>query len=399
MTDLLLFRWQAVGNEGRLLQGVFFCRHRQEAMEKLAALDIVPLKLTAGRRYRARDWQWQEKISFFRQLATLLKAGLSLSCSLQLISDGQSNAGWQALLTHLQHRVSNGTPFSDALAEWPIIFPALFPALIQVGELTGRMDECCLQLVYQQERQHQLQKKVTKALRYPLAVLFVALLVSIGMLLFVLPEFVAVYRAFDAPLPWFTAAVISISEALQQYSLVLLPFTFICFACCRWQSRHSPTWQRRQQQGILMLPLAGELVRGGQLSRIFMTLALTQHAGLTLLHSLQAVEKTLNQRLWQEAIVDLQKHISTGNPLYQALAGHRLFTPLCYQLVKVGEETGSLDSMLSRLGELYESKTNELADNLADALEPMMIVVTGIIIGTLVVAMYLPVFNLGNALG
>ncbi|MCX8957575.1 protein transport protein HofC [Erwinia psidii] len=399
MTNLLLFYWQAVGSEGQLLRGAFFCQHRQEAMDKLVALDMVPVKLTAGRRYRARDWRWQDKISFFRQIATLLTAGLSLSDALQLTRDGHNHVSWQALLTHLQHQVSNGIPFSDALAQWPLIFPALFPALMQVGEMTGQMDECCLRLAYQQERQLQLQKKVTKALRYPLIVLAIALLVSIGMLIFVLPEFVAVYRAFDTPLPWFTAAIISCSEVLQHYGPILLPFSFIAFAGWQWQHRRSPAWQRKQQQTIIKLPLAGELVRGRQLSKIFMTLALTQQAGLTLLQGLQAVEKTLNQRLWQEAIANLQKNISAGNPLSQALAGHTLFTPICYQLVKVGEEAGSLDGMFSRLGELYESTTNELADSLASALEPVVMVITGIIVGTLVVAMYLPVFNLGNALG
>lgn len=324
---------------------------------------------------------------------------MSLSDALQLTCEGHSNAGWQALLAHLQHRISNGVPFSDALTEWPIIFPPLFPALIQIGELTGRMDECCLQLADQQERQHQLQKKVTKALRYPLIVLAIALLVSLGMLLFVLPEFVAIYQAFDAPLPGFTAAVIALSEAIQHYGPLFLPFLFIIYLSWRWQNRRSPNWQRRQQQILLKLPLAGDLIRGGQLSRIFMTLALTQHAGLTLLDSLQALEKTLSQRLWRETVAALQQHISAGNPLYKAMKNHTLFTPLCYQLVKVGEESGSLDSMLSRLAERYETSTNELADNLAEALEPVMMIVIGLIVATLVVAMYLPVFNLGSALG
>jgi len=399
MANPLLFRWQAVSNEGRLQQGAFFCLNRQEAVERLAALELLPIKLTTGRRYRTSDWKWQDKIIFFRQLATLLKAGMTLSASLRLAGEGHSEPGWQALLGHIQQRVTEGTPFSQALADWPTVFPALFPALMEVGELTGQLDECCLQLACQQERQLQLQKKVIKALRYPVFVLAIALLVSIGMLLFVLPEFVAVYQAFDAPLPLFTAAIISLSAGMQRYGLLLLPIPFAVLYCWRCKSRRSPDWQRRQQRVLLKLPLIGELYRDGQLSRIFMTLTLTQQAGLTLLQSLQAVEKTLSQRLWRDAIAELQQHISGGYPLHQALRGHLLFTPLCYQLITVGEEAGSLDSMLSRLGELYENATHELADNLAAALEPLMMVITGGIVGTLVIAMYLPIFNLGNALG
>ncbi|WP_261643694.1 protein transport protein HofC [Erwinia mallotivora] len=399
MADLMLFRWQGTGEDGRLLQGGFFCRHRQEAMEKLVAQQVVPLKLTGGRRYHSRDWRWQDKIRFFRQMAVLLRAGMSLSACLKMASDGHSDTAWQALLDHLRQRISDGIPFSAALSEWPGIFPALFPALMQVGELTGRLDECCIQLAQQQERQQQLHKKVTKALRYPLMVVALALLVSTGMLVFVLPEFVAVYHTFDAPLPWFTAAVISLSESLEHHAALLLPAALIFYTAGRWQYRRSPDWQQKCQLIVLKLPLAGELVRGGQLSRIFTTLALTQQAGLTLLQSLQAVEKTLHQKLWQKAVAELQEHISAGYPLCQALAGHRLFPPLCYQLIKTGEEAGSLDMMLSRLGELYENTTHDLADSLAAALEPVMMVVTGIIVGALVVAMYLPIFNLGNALG
>ncbi len=192
MADPLLFRWQAVSADGQLRQGAFFCLNRQEAMERLVARDFLPLQLTAGRRYRARDWKWQDKITLFRQLATLLRAGMTLSASLQLAGEGHSEPGWQALLGYIQQRVTGGTPFSQALAEWPTVFPALFPALMQTGELTGQMDECCLQLASQQEKQRLLQKKLVKALRYPLFVLAIALLVSIGMLLFVLPEFVAI---------------------------------------------------------------------------------------------------------------------------------------------------------------------------------------------------------------
>jgi len=399
MADPLLIEWQAMGKEGEFHRGAWFCQGRQEATERLMALDLLPLKITKGRRYRTGAWKWQHKITFFRELATLLHAGMTLSASLRLTAEGHADRGWQALLTHLEQSVSEGVPFSQALAGWPVVFPPLYPALIAVGELTGRMDECCQQLVAQQERERQLQKKVMKALRYPLFVIAVALLVSIGMLVFVLPEFVAIYQSFDAPLPAFTAAVITLSEGLQHYGLIILPLAFAGFAYWRWQSRCLPAWQLSEQRCLLRLPLIGRLYRGGQLSRIFLTLTLTQQAGLTLLQGLQAVEKTLDHLLWREAIVALQEHIAAGNPLYLALVQHKLFTPLCYQLIKVGEEAGALDSLLHRLGEWHETNTHELADNLAAALEPLMMLVVGVLVGTLVIAMYLPVFNLGDALG
>jgi len=351
-----------------------------------------------GKCWRARDWKWQQKIDLMRQLATLLKAGLPLAESLTLLASGHPHAGWRVLLSLLQQRVMAGEPFSQALRAWPDIFPPLFPALMQVGELTGQLDECCRQLALQQSRQQFLRQKVVKALRYPLFILLVALAVSAGMLLFVLPEFVAVYASFDAPLPAFTAGVMALSALLQQAALPLL----LCGVASGWLARltyrRSVAWQKRSQQWLLRLPLLAPLWRGGQLSQIYAILQLTQQAGLTLLQSLQAVEVTLAARLWRDAIVALQQHIAAGAPLHQALQGHPLFTPLCAQLIRVGEEAGALDVMLARLAEWHEAQTLTRADSLAASLEPLMMVVIGGIVGTLVIAMYLPVFGLGDAI-
>lgn len=399
MSKRALFSWQSIDDSGQLHRGSSFAASAGQVTEDLAALHQLPLKITRGRRYAPRHWQWQQKNAFVRQLATLLKAGMPLTNSLKLLAEDHPDPGWQALLGGLQQSISAGEPFSQALAAWPDVFPPLFPALVHIGELTGELDQCCQQLANQQERQQQLQMKVKKALRYPLFILAIALAVSIGMLVVVLPEFVAIYQTFNAPLPAFTAAVIAFSQWLQQQAGLLMAFFTVTGMLWRIQRRKSPGWQRREQQFLLRIPLIAALYQGSQLSQIFTTLAMTQRAGLTLLQGLEAVEKTLSPLLWREAVVLLQQHIAAGNPLHQALKSHALFTPLCYQLIKVGEESGSLDTLLERLAHWYEQQTHQLADQLAAALEPLMMMVTGGIVGTLVVAMYLPVFRLGDALG
>ncbi|QGU88911.1 protein transport protein HofC [Erwinia sorbitola] len=399
MNKRILFRWQSIDDSGQLYQGSRFASSAAQIAAELAAEQQLPLKISRGRRYSARHWQWQQKIAFVRQLATLLKAGMPLTGCLQLLGEDHHEPSWQALLLWLQQSISSGEPFSQAMAQWPEVFPPLFPALIHIGELTGELDECCIQLANQQERQQELQQKVKKALRYPLFILAVALLVSVGMLVFVLPEFVAIYRTFNAPLPAFTAAVISLSQSMQQHGLFFITFIIVSGILWRTQRSKSLPWQRYEQRQLLRIPLIAALYQGSLLSQIFTTLAMTQRAGLTLLQSLQAVEKTLSPLLWREAITQLQQHITKGHPLHQALKSHLLFTPLCYQLVKVGEESGSLDTLLERLAIWHEQKTHQLADQLAAALEPLMMMVIGGIVGTLVVAMYLPVFRLGDALG
>ncbi|WP_313687178.1 protein transport protein HofC [Pantoea sp.] len=398
MTNLYHFRWQALDSLGTLQSGESLMNHQEALLQHLADRGMLAVSWQRGKCWRARDWKWQQKIDLIRQLATLLRAGLPLAESLTLLAEGHPDTGWRILLKGLQQRVITGMPFSQALRDWPQIFPPLFPALMQVGELTGQLDECCRQLAQQQTGQQHLRQKVVKALRYPLFILLVAIAVSAGMLLFVLPEFVAVYASFDAPLPALTAGVMALSALLQQAALPLLATCIAFSIIARQIYRRSADWQRRIHRWLLQLPLLAPLWRGSQLSQIYAILQLTQQAGLTLLQSLQAVEVTLASRLWREAITDLQQHIAGGAPLHQALQQHQLFTPLCAQLIKVGEQAGALDVMLSRLAEWHEGQTLTRAESLASALEPMMMVVIGGIVGTLVIAMYLPVFGLGDAI-
>jgi protein transport protein HofC len=398
MANLYQFRWQALDSAGLLQNGESLLPTPEALLQQLADRGMIAVSWKRGKCWRTRDWKWQQKNHLVQQLATLLKAGLPLAESLALLAEGHPEIGWRTLLKGLQQQVLAGVPFSQALRGWSQIFPTLFPALMQVGELTGQLDECCRQLAQQQTSQQLLRQKVVKALRYPLFIMLVAIAVSTGMLLFVLPEFVAVYASFDAPLPALTASVMALSALFQAAALPLLVGCAMAAVLAQQIYRRSAQWQRHCQLGLLRLPLLAPLWRGSQLTQIFDILQLTQRAGLTLLQSLQAVEVTLTSLLWREAIGQLQQHISAGAPLHQALHQHQLFTPLCAQLIKVGEEVGALDVMLSRLAEWHRENTLGRAESLAAALEPMMMVVIGGIVGTLVIAMYLPVFGLGDAI-
>jgi len=398
MANAILFRWQAVDSQGLLLSGQTLATDADNLLLMLAQRDLLPVSWKREKVWRQRDWKWQQKTDLIRQLATLLKAGLPLAESLALLAEGHPHAGWRAVMMALHHRVLSGQPFSQALREWPQIFPALYPALMEVGELTGQLDVCCSELAQQQNRQQQLWQQVTKALRYPLFILLVAVAVTCGMLLFVLPEFVAVYASFDAPLPAFTAAVMQLSATLQAWGFPLAVGLSLLLIAWYQIRRRSAGWQRREQAIFLRIPLLCGLWRGSQLTQIYTILHLTQRAGLTLLQGLVATEVTLSSLLWREAMAGLQQHIAQGNPLHQALINHPLFTALCGQLIRVGEEAGALDLMLARLAEWHEGETRKRAETLAASLEPVMMVVIGGIVGALVIAMYLPVFGLGDAM-
>lgn len=346
---------------------------------------------------RARYWRIQYVIQFSRQLATLLQAGVTLSEGLELMSQQHPVLQWRALLQQLSDRITQGEPLSDALCAWPAIFSPLFIALVRTGELTGKLDECCQHLATQQEEQWLLKKKVHKALRYPVFIIVVAIFVTAGMLGFVLPEFAAIYKSFNTPLPALTRGVIALSEFIAHswgYAATLLVVVIVSE-----RALHRRTdYQYLCQRALLQLPLAGELTRGQCLSQIYTVLTLTQQTGIPLLDGLACARSTLTTLLWQDALGSLQKHVSEGEPLWSAMERESIFSPWCIPLIRIGEITGALDMMLKRLAVLHTERTRELADNLATALEPAVMVVMGLIIGTLVVAMYLPIFHLGDAM-
>lgn len=401
MADYRLWHWHAITAAGTLKTGVWLLDmdQNQDILTLFIEREYKPIHYWKGKKYRARDWKWAQKVTFMRQLAALLKAGVTLSDGLRLLAESHPELGWQALLQDLHQKVEQGTAFSEVLQRWPAVFPSLFPSMMRVGELTGRLDLCCLKLAEQQEKQQKLNKKVIKSLRYPFFILFVAFAVLLAMLLLVLPEFVSIYNTFNAPLPKFTRCVIRLSEVVQQFFLPFLPCGGALWMFWYFQRERHPEWQRREQRLLLRLPIISRLWRDSMLSHIFTTLALTQAAGLTLLEGLNATEKTIKPLLWSDSVSDLQFLVKKGMFLHQAISRQTLFTPLCGQLIKVGEESGSLDELLIHIAHWYENSTLELTDSLSAMLEPLMILVVGVIVGALVIAMYLPIFSLGEVLG
>lgn len=398
MAKLLLWHWKAVDQFGQVQKGTLFAEDATSVTDQLFIADLQLLHLRKRSLTRRGCWHIQQKVQVFRQLATLLQAGISLSDGLLLIAQQHPFEEWRALLKDIEKRVSSGMPFSAALSQWPKIFPALFIALIHIGELTGKLDECCKRLAEQQEKLYRLRKKVMKALRYPLFIMIVALFVTIGMMGFVLPEFANIYRSFNAPLPAVTVAVMAVSNWVTTQGMGWLLACVILFACGYFLRQRKPHWQEYEQNLLLRIPLISPLWRGQILSQIYTTLSLSQQAGIPLLQGFGAVETTLTPLLWKKVISQISTKVIQGVPFWLALTESGRFTPLCCQLVRVGEESGALDLMLEKLASWHHNNTEELADSLAAALEPIMMLVVGIIIGTLVIAMYLPIFQLGDAM-
>lgn len=399
MADPCLFSWQAIDLQGQLQQGDLLAANKQAASEHIITQGLQPLRIVSHGRVGKGHWKPAERSALFQQLATLLQAGLPLMESLTLLAEGHPRAGWRCVLRELATAIAGGLPFSAVLAHYPAVFPAICVQMMEVGELTGNIDHCCQQFSQLEERAQRLRQMIRKAVRYPLIVSAIVLLVCILMLTLVLPAFAAIYQSFNAPLPWFTRALITASGYLTTqgpWLLLLLSLTGLAY---RFRLHPQPRWQQREQQVVLRLPLIAGLVQGGSIAQIFSTLALTQRAGLDLLTGLQAAARAVPNLCYQQAVMRVREQVGQGVPLHQALTLEPLFTPLCRQLTRVGEESGSLDTLLVRLAQWYEQQTLQQAEGLAQTLEPLMMVVTGCVVGGLVIAMYLPIFQLGSVMG
>lgn len=391
-----LWYWRGLDAEGNPQQGALWASHRPDALMALHQQQIAALSLRRGSVNPAL-WSAQHSCTVISQLATLLQAGLTLSDSLTLLSQQHPSPQWRALLATVSGRLAQGVALSEALKPWPQAFPPLYLAMIRTGEITGKLEPCCQALARQQKAQLLLTAKVKKALRYPLIILSLAVLVVAAMMGFVLPEFSAIYRTFNTPLPAPTRALMAVAAWFAQWwqvcgAVMLFPVGLSAAL------KYHPPWQRLRQRMLLTLPVLGTLMRGQRLSQIFTVLTLTQQAGIAFLQGLETVEETIACPWWRDAINRLHHDISQGCAIWQAMENSRLFTPICLQLVRTGESSGSLDEMLANLARHHNESTQTLAENLTSLLEPVLLIVTGGIIGTLVVAMYLPIFHLGDAI-
>ena len=395
MADNQLWRWRALSPQGERQAGALWAPDKQTAWAILHGKALIPLELR--RCAQQTRWQAQHRYDIIHQLATLLQAGLTLSAGLALLAQQHPARQWQALLQSVADDLSAGCAFSDALKKWPHVFPPLYVSMIKTGELTGKLDECCRQLAQQQKTQQQLSAKVKKALRYPVIILGLAFAVVLAMVTLVLPEFAAIYKTFNTPLPALTRAVMGLANVLQERGVALL-FILIAITSGMLFLRRKRRWRYATQRLLLNSPVIGPLVRGQKLSQIFTVLSLTQQAGIAFIQGLESTEETLECPFWQEKLQVIRHRIMQGMPIWSALNEAEIFTPLCIQLVRTGEASGALDTMLSNLAQHHNEQTFQQADNLASLLEPVLLIVTGLIIGTLVVAMYLPIFHLGDAM-
>jgi protein transport protein HofC len=398
MSPLHLYQWSAQTPDGAIIQGELAAKSRKQAQHYLLLQDQFPLTVRRIARLPSSFGNKTALLFFTRQLGLLLHSGVTIQEALSLLKLSEKKVAWRWLLQQIAQEIATGCPFSQALQRYPKLFPPLYCSLIRVGERSGQLDQCCLLLAQQQEKLLQLQHCLHKALFYPLFTLAITFIVTLLMLIVVIPQFQVIYQRFNTPLPLFTRGIVALSQLFIGHGLTLLVVTILILLSYVIGRNYHPTWRANEQNFVLQLPWLGVLLQQSCCACFTRTLAMTQAAGLPLLISLQTAGDSTGNLRYQQAATTITYALQQGASLKQAFNLPALFPPLLQQMIAVGESTGALERSLAPLADFYEQQAHEQAAYLIKLLEPLLITIVGIVIGVLVLALYLPIFQLGDVI-
>ncbi|MFC3092715.1 type II secretion system F family protein [Alteromonas sediminis] len=331
-----------------------------------------------------------------RQIATMLGAGVSLLQTLEMIGDGHSKPKMRRLLKEIANEVKAGGMLSNALRKHPIYFDDLYCDLVKTGEQSGALELIFDRVATYKEKAEALKSKIKKAMFYPVAVLVVAFIVTTILLIFVVPQFEEIFAGFGAELPAFTQLVLGISRFMQDYGLyfiaAMIAFGFMFGKAHRKSQKLRDTVDAK----LLKVPVVGEILKKASIARYTRTLATTFASGVPLIQGLESAAGAAGNAIYRDAILYVRKEVSSGMPMNTAMRATNVFPDMVNQMVAIGEESGAVDDMLSKVASIFEAEVDDMVDGLTSLLEPMIMAVLGVVIGGLIVAMYLPIFQMGN---
>ncbi len=398
-----VFLWEGTDKRRNRVSGEIISTDPTLAKAELRQQGIVPLKikkkptpLFSGLR---KDKIKSVDIAVFtRQLSTMMSAGIPIVQGLEILSKGTGNTKLQALITILKVDIESGVSFSDALQKHPLYFNKLYCNLSRAGEQSGSLDEMLVRIASYREKIESLKAKIKKALYYPAAVIIIAFLITAGLLIFVVPQFEQVFQGFGADLPVATRFVITMSEAFQDYWFIIFIGIGAATSLFITTRRRSENFAFATDKFMLKLPIIGDILQKAAIARFARTLSITFAAGLPLVDALQSVSGATGNMLYANATLKIRDEVATGKQIQKSMSNTGLFPTMVTQMVGVGEESGSLEFMLSKIADFFEEDVDNAVNSLSSLLEPLIMVILGVIIGGLVIAMYLPIFKLGSVI-
>ena len=398
-TDIV-FLWEGADKRGNRLKGE--TRGNNVALIKadLRRQGINPIKVRKKSALFATNRK--KKITpkdiavLSRQLATMMSAGVPLVQSFEIIGRGHENPSMQELILTIKADIEGGSSLTEALSKHPLYFDELFCNLVRAGEHAGILEGLLHKIATYKEKIEAIKGKIKKALFYPTAVIVVAFIVTAILLVYVVPQFESLFKGFGADLPAFTLFVLGISKIFQNWWWAIFGGIALAIYGFIEGKKRSPKLQHGLDRVVLKLPIIGPILNKAAIARYARTLSTMFAAGVPLVEAMQSVAGATGNVIYSEAVMQMRDNVSTGQQLQLAMRQTGLFPNMVVQMVAIGEESGSLDAMLGKVADFYEEEVDNAVDALSSLLEPLIMVVLGVLVGGLIIAMYLPIFKLGS---
>jgi type IV pilus assembly protein PilC len=390
-----VYAWEGKDKTGKTVRGEMRAGGETVVNVTLRRQGIVVVKVKK-KAYRSGKKITEKDLGLFtRQLATMMKAGVPLLQSFDIVGKGHSNPSMSKLIMDLRADIETGTSLNNAFRKYPLYFDPLFCNLVGAGEQAGILEDLLTRLAIYKEKTLALKAKIKSALTYPISILAIAFIVTAVIMIWVVPAFKEVFSSFGADLPTPTLVVMAMSDFVVKWWYIIFGSLFgaIYFFFQSW--RRSLKMQQAMDRLLLRLPIFGGVIRKATIARWTRTLATMFAAGVPLVEALDSVGGAAGNAVYLDATRKIQTEVSTGTSLTVAMQNANVFPNMVTQMVAIGEESGALDSMLGKVADFYEEEVDEAVSALSSLMEPMIMVILGVLIGGLVVAMYLPIFKLG----
>ena len=397
-----IFVWQGVNRKGKKINGELPAKSIIELKAQLRKQGITPSRVKKKAKPLFGIGSGDKEITpadiavITRQISTMLGAGVPLVQTIEMIGKGHNNGKMRLLLGDIGTKLSSGIPLSDCLRDHPLFFDDLYCDLVASGEQSGALETIYGRIATYKEKAEALKSKIKKAMTYPIAVLVIAFIVTSILLIFVVPVFQEIFAGFGAELPAFTLFVIAISDFMQAYWYFGLAGMYLAFYLFRKSHRNSQKLRDNVDKNILKLPVIGDLLEKAAVARYARTLSTTFAAGVPLIDALESAAGASGNAVFRDAILEVRAEVSSGMQMNLAMRNCKIFPDMVIQMVAIGEESGAVDDMLSKVANIYEQQVDDAVDGLTALLEPMIMAVLGVVIGGLIIAMYLPIFEIGK---
>jgi type IV pilus assembly protein PilC len=395
------FLWEGKDKRGHKVRGKALAANEAALRADLRRQGVAATRVkTQSSAFRGGGKVNNEDIAIFsRQLATMMSAGIPMVQAFEIIGNGHEKPAMQKLVLDIKANIEGGSTLHESLAKFPLYFDDLFVNLVEAGEQAGALETLLDKIATYKEKTEALKKKIKKALFYPAAVLVVAVVVSIILLIFVIPQFEELFKGFGADLPAFTQMVVNLSRFVQHQGWWMgLVVIAGCYAFFYFYKR-SRNMQRNIDRMMLKFPIVGPILQKSAIARFARTLSTMFAAGVPLVEAMQSVAGATGNIVYEEGTLRMKDEVATGQRLQRAMENVGLFPNMVVQMIAVGEESGSLDTMSAKVAEFYEAEVDNAVDSMSSLLEPLIMAILGILVGGMVIAMYLPIFKLGQVVG